>query len=170
MQKLARRVEKPHTQMTCSRCSPGRVAPYSSTAYCSLAIKGRTLQMRHRAHDAPKGYYCSGAAPLPKYAKTYRRTALLAPPRRESPKQARTRTKSAQRRSRAKKAITARADVVSLVHLDRTALLEYQTTSSSARACTQTKIEQTFQRARKTFTALMACGDRAPRILSAVQI
>ena len=106
--------ERPHTQMTCSRCSPGRVAPYSSTAYCSPCKGGTYAANATSCAFCPEGYYCSELHLCLKYAKTYRRTALLAPPRRKSPKQARTQIRSAQRRARAK-AFTARADVASKV-------------------------------------------------------
>ena len=87
------------------------------------AKREHTLQMRHRAHPAPKATTALEVHLYPQNAKTYRRTALLARLRRKSPKQARTQTPSAQQRSYAKKAITARADVASSVHQDRTVLL-----------------------------------------------
>ena len=65
MQSLLARVGRPHTQMTCSRCSPGRVAPYSSTAYCSPCKGGTYAANATSCASCPEGYYCSGAAPLP---------------------------------------------------------------------------------------------------------
>ena len=115
--------ERPHTQMSCSRVHSGSVAPKSSKR-CSPATKAHTLQMRHRAHPAPKATTALEVPLYPQNASTYRRIALLARPRLKSPKQARTQTASAQQRSRAKKAFTALVDVASSVHQDRTALLE----------------------------------------------
>ena len=49
------------------KMSPGRAAPYSSTAYCS-PCKGERAQMRHRAHP-PRRLHCSELHLCLKYAK-----------------------------------------------------------------------------------------------------
>ena len=123
--KLARQVGKtPHPNDMLAMLAGTRSPLFKHGLLLTLQRGERTLQMRHRAHPAPKATTALELHLCLKYAKTYRRTALLAPPHRKSPKQARTQIRSAQRRSRAKKAFTARADVASSAHQDLTALLE----------------------------------------------
>ena len=123
--------------------------------------------MRHCAHPAPKATTALEAPLYPQNASTYRRTALLARPRLKSQKQARTQTPSAQQRSRAKKAITVRADVASSVHQDRIVPLVLPITSSSVRAYTQMKIKPMQHFASQDTTARTASSINAQETILA---
>ena len=62
VQILLARVGKPHTQMACSPCAPGFVAPNASTAYCFPCEGGTYSANATACAPCPAGFYCPQGA------------------------------------------------------------------------------------------------------------